>query len=62
MKPDCEIFQKTLHVLQKSGDECLFIDDREENAAAAQQCGIRAVHLPQPGDLGEVLRGEGVLV
>lgn len=61
-KPDCEIFQKTLHILQKSGEECLFIDDREENTAAAQQCGINAVHLLQPGDLEEVLRGEGVLV
>lgn len=61
-KPDCEIFQKTLHILQKSGDECLFIDDREENVAAAQQCGMNAVHLPKPEDLEEVLRGEGILV
>ncbi|MGB3778343.1 MAG: HAD-IA family hydrolase [Tunicatimonas sp.] len=61
-KPHCEIFQKTLHILQKSGDECLFIDDREENAEAAQQCGINAVHLPRPGDLEKVLRGKGVLV
>ena len=60
-KPDCAIFQKTLHILQKSGDECLFIDDREENAVAAQQCGINAVHLPQPENLEKVLRGEGVL-
>ena len=61
-KPHCEIFQKTLHILQKSGDECLFIDDRKENAVAAQQCGINAVHLPQPENLAEVLRGAGVSV
>ena len=59
-KPDCAIFQKALHILQKSGDECLFIDDREENAEAAQQCGINAVHLPRPGDLEKVLREEGI--
>lgn len=59
-KPDCGIFQKTLHILQKDGSACLFVDDREENAAAAQQCGINAVHLPQPGDLEEILRGEGI--
>ncbi len=61
-KPDCEIFQKTLHILQKDGGECLFIDDREENVAAAQQCGMNAVHLPRPDKLAEVLRGEGVSV
>ena len=59
-KPDCAIFQKALHILQKSGDQCLFVDDREENAEAAQQCGINAVHLPWPGDLEKVLRGEGI--
>ncbi len=61
-KPDCGIFQKTLRILQTSGDACLFIDDREENVAAAQQCGINAVHLPQPGDLEKVLRGERVVI
>ena len=59
-KPDCEIFRKTLRILQKDGGKCLFIDDREENTAAAQQCGINAVHLPQPSDLEEVLRKQGV--
>ncbi len=39
---------------------CLFIDDREENAEAAQQCGINAVHLPRSEDLEKVLRGEGI--
>ncbi len=61
-KPDCEIFQKALNISQKQGQECLFVDDREENVAAAQQCGIQAVHLPKPEDLAEVLRGEGVVV
>lgn len=61
-KPDCAIFQKALHIMQRDGQECLFVDDREENVAAAQQCGIRAVHLPRPEELGEVLRREGVVI
>ena len=61
-KPDCAIFQKALDIMQRPGETCLFVDDREENVAAAQQCGIRAAHLPQPGDLGEILKKEGVLV
>ena len=59
-KPDCEIFQQALHITQRQGQECLFIDDREENAAAAQQCGIQSVHLPHPQDLAEVLRERGI--
>ena len=59
-KPECEIFQKALHITQRAGAQCLFIDDREENVAAAQQCGIRGVHLPHPEDLAAVLRAEGV--
>ncbi len=61
-KPDCAIFRKTLHILQKNGDACLFIDDREENAAAAQQCGINAVHLPRPEGLQEALREKGIVL
>lgn len=60
-KPDCEIFQKVLHVTQRPGSACLFVDDREENVAAAQQCGLQAVHLPQPGDLEDVLRERNIL-
>ena len=62
MKPDCEIFQRTLHITQRKGEECLFVDDREENVAAAQQCGIHAVHLPQPQDLAKVLDTYGVVI
>ena len=27
MEPNCETFQRTLSILEKSGDRCLFIDD-----------------------------------
>ena len=62
MKPECEIFQKALHITQRKGEECLFIDDREENAVAARQCGIQGVHLPRPQDLAEVLRSRGIVI
>ena len=60
-KPDCEIFQKALHITQRPGSACLFVDDREENVAAAEQCGLQAAHVPKPEDLEEVLREKGVL-
>ena len=59
-KPDCEIFRKALHITQREGKECLFVDDREENVAAAQECGIRAVHLSHPHQLAETLQAEGI--
>ena len=61
-KPDCEIFQKTLHITQRKQDECLFIDDREENVIAARQCGLRAAYLPQPQDLADILQKNNVLL
>ncbi len=60
-KPECEIFQKALYITQRKGQECLFVDDREENVEAARQCGLQAVHVAQPGDLEKILQEQGVL-
>lgn len=40
LKPDLEIYEKFLEVQGLKADECLFIDDREENVLGAQKAGM----------------------
>ena len=54
-KPDKAIFREALQITQCSGQECLFVDDREENVATARRCGFWAIHLVQPSHLEEAL-------
>jgi 2-haloacid dehalogenase len=42
-KPDPEIFERALTDINADG--CIFIDDREENVAAAEAAGIAAIHF-----------------
>lgn len=60
MKPDCEIFRRTLLITRREGKNCLFVDDREENVEAAQSCGLRAAFVERPTNLPEILKEEGV--
>ncbi len=47
VKPDRPIFD---YLLERIGRrECVFIDDREENVAAARRCGLAAVHFVRGG-------------
>ena len=41
-KPEKEIYQKALSVADAGPDECLFVDDLEENVTAAEALGIRS--------------------
>ncbi|MGD2166479.1 MAG: HAD family phosphatase [Gammaproteobacteria bacterium] len=43
VKPDPEIFDRLLESI--GADSCIFIDDREENVAAASAAGIEAIHF-----------------
>ena len=43
-KPDPVIFRLVLDRLGLSAEECLFVDDSEENLVAAQQLGIGTLH------------------
>ena len=60
-KPEAEIFQTVLRITQKTGENCLFIDDREENIEGAKKCGFQTLHLPQVDDLEKLLMGKGIL-
>ncbi len=55
-KPESEIFDKALHILHKKPEECLFIDDREENYRSARSSGINAILLENPEDLPKKLK------
>ncbi len=54
-KPEPEIFYKALHILHRKPEECLYIDDREENIQAARSSGMNAVLLEKPEDLEKKL-------
>ena len=40
LKPDVEIYKTFLSKYGLNGDECLFIDDREDNVAGAKAAGL----------------------
>ncbi len=59
-KPEPEIFYKALHILHKEPDECLFIDDREENYQSARAFGLNTILLDETGSLREKLINFGI--
>ena len=42
-KPDKEFYLKALEIIKATPEECLFIDDREENCTSAQNLGIDSI-------------------
>ncbi len=58
-KPDPAIWQKALQLTQRRPEECLFVDDREENVAAAQSVGWNAVRYQGVEALRTVLAAAG---
>jgi putative hydrolase of the HAD superfamily len=60
-KPEPAIYQKALDILCRLPDQILFIDDREENVAAAEASGIRAIRFTGAAALRQELVGLGVL-
>lgn len=47
-KPDEDFFQCALDISQRQPEQCVFIDDREENVAAARKLGIHGIRLETP--------------
>lgn len=56
MKPDPEIYRRTLHLLGRSPAETIFIDDSMPNVEAARKLGMQAVHFGPDTDLPAELR------
>ncbi len=55
-KPDPRAFTQALEVVHRPAGECLFLDDRPENVAAAAAVGIPAVRVDPPGSVRKELR------
>jgi putative hydrolase of the HAD superfamily len=59
-KPDAKIFKVALDVLQRDPGEAAFIDDREQNCAAAQALGIHAIHYHDEAQCVQALERLGL--
>jgi len=51
IKPEPEIFELFLQRIEKSANECLFIDDSEPNIITARKLGFDTVHFISPEHL-----------
>jgi len=60
-KPDLAIYRQALNILGRPAERILFIDDREENAAAAAVTGMKAVLFESADSLWRELESLGVL-
>lgn len=47
-KPEPAFFRCALDIVQRAPEECVFIDDREENVEAARAFGIHGVQMQSP--------------
>jgi putative hydrolase of the HAD superfamily len=59
-KPDEKIYRVALDLIQKTPDECCFIDDRPANIEGAAKVGMRTVLVRDPSQLKKDLQGLGV--
>ena len=59
-KPDRKIYQVALDVLQRDPEDCIFIDDRAENVAAASSLGIHGIQYEGSRQLTDALGRLGV--
>lgn len=61
VKPDPEIFQILLEKIERSPQECLFIDDSQANVHSAQALGFATIHFQSPEQLESELRSLNIL-
>jgi putative hydrolase of the HAD superfamily len=61
-KPDTGIYEMTLKVLQRSAEECIFVDDRAENVKGAMNAGLSAIQFKNVAQLQAELGSFGVQV
>ena len=62
MKPHPRIYERALEEAGTRPEESVFIDDREENTAAADRLGLQTVLLKPDTDLEHELQKKGVTV
>jgi putative hydrolase of the HAD superfamily len=59
-KPQPEFFARALEIAQRDPAECVFVDDREENVAAAAAAGIHVIRMESPRQAMAALAQFGV--
>jgi len=59
-KPDERIYRLGLELTQFSAEECVFIDDRQENLTGAEKVGIRTVLMKDAQQLRRDLQSLGI--
>jgi len=62
MKPHPQIYREALARAKSEAEECLFIDDIEENIKAAQELGIETIHFKSGSNLGRALLEKGLSI
>ena len=60
MKPDAEIFRRTLARLGRTPEETIFVDDFAHNVEGAQAVGMHAIHYTPQIDVAAALTSYGV--
>lgn len=60
LKPEPEIFRRAAELAGVPPEEIFFVDDRQENVAAACRAGLDAVPFTTPADLATALRHRAV--
>ncbi|MGC1784200.1 MAG: HAD family phosphatase [Acidobacteriaceae bacterium] len=60
-KPEPAFFQCALDISQRAPEQCVFIDDREENLAGARRLGIRGIRMETPEQTIAELGGLGIV-
>jgi putative hydrolase of the HAD superfamily len=61
-KPDVGIYQMALQVMQRTADECIFVDDRAENVKGAVNAGLTGIQFQNVAQVSDELRRFGVQV
>ena len=59
-KPDPRIYGLALKITQRKPEECIFIDDREENVEPARELGIHGIQFQTVAQLRDDLARLGV--
>jgi len=59
-KPNPIIYQEALRATKVKATEAVYIDDLQENVAAAKTLGMIGIHLPVPAELPNALEAVGV--
>lgn len=59
-KPDPQIYQLAMDLVQRPPDECCFIDDRAENLEPARQLGMHCIRMQGVQNLRDELKKIGV--